>query len=178
MASGDASESLAGDSAAAFLHRVRQTPDPDMAERIIAYADEHGVDDVAELWAEAPAVSLPGALWRIHLLRHVVASDPRRAGLQFREGVALASDADAAVAGAPHTPSPEEIRELANTILSGAFTGDFAVALARAAAFCRIQAEGAQELGGEDEQRAARAYAAFAAELTQAAAQWRAGSLT
>lgn len=176
VAAGDPADSLAHDSAAALLHRVRAAEDPSLAQRIVDYANEHGIDDVAELWADSAPDTLPGAMWRIHLLRHVVASDPARAGLQYRLGLESASPADEAVAGAPHSPSPEDVLALADDILRGAFTGDFAVALERAAAFCRIQAAGAAALDPDDAPAAA-AHQGFACDLTSAAARWRAGTL-
>jgi hypothetical protein len=54
---------------------------------------------------------------------------------------------------------PEEITELADEILRGVFTGDFGVALDRAAAFCRICASGASSIADDadviDDERAA-----------------------
>lgn len=177
MPSSDASESLAHDSAAAFLHRVRASEDPELAERIVEYAQEHGVDDVAELWAESAPDTLPGALWRLYLLRHVAASDVALAGLRFRQGLEAASERDVVVAGAPHAPAPDEVVELANTIFRGAFVGDFAVALYRAAAFARIEAAGAEDLGRDDERRAAERFTSLATELEQAAKLWLQGRL-
>lgn len=174
VGSGDPSESFAEDSAAALLHRVHESADPALAERIVAYAEEHGIDDVAELWANSSADSLPGALWRVYLIRHVVASDVDRAGRQFRAGLERVDDEPVPAGDAP---LPDEVLALANDILRGAFTGDFAVALERAAAFGRVQAAGAVALGGADEERAAKAYAEFAGDLLRAARQWRAGSL-
>ncbi len=177
MPSNDPSESLAHDSAAAFLHRVRASSDPALAGRIVDYAQEHGVDDVAELWSDSAPDTLPGALWRLYLLRHVVAADARLAGLRFRQGITAASERDVVVAGAPEAPSPDEVVELANTIFRGAFAGDFAVALYRAAAFARIEAAGAEELGRDDERRTAERFTSLATELEHAAKLWVQGRL-
>ncbi|RRD46737.1 DNA-directed RNA polymerase subunit beta [Tessaracoccus sp. OH4464_COT-324] len=173
VGAGDPSESLAHDSAAALLHRVRAAADPQLAERIVGYAAEHGVDDVAELWAGRPADSLPGALWRVYSLRHIVAGDAEHAGLLHRAGQPLASDVDAAVAGAPHLPAPDDVVRVADEVLAGAFVGDFAAALDRAAAFCRVQAAGAESLGELSD-----GYARYAEELGRAAQLWRAGKLS
>jgi len=177
MPSSGPSESLAHDSADAFLHRVRASNDPALAERVVEYAQEHGVDDVAELWAESAPDTLPGALWRLYLLRHVVASDATLAGLRFRQGISASSERDVVVAGAPHAPSPDEVVELANTIFRGAFAGDFSVALYRAASFARIEAAGAEDLGREDERRVAERFAFLAEELEHAAKLWLQGRL-
>lgn len=175
---GDPAISLAHDSAAAFLHRVRASKDPTLARRIVEYAQEHGVDDVAELWADAASDSLPGALWRIYVIRHNVATDPALSGLRFRQGLTAASERDIVVAGSPDAPSPDDVVTLANTIFTGAFTGDFAVALHRAAAFSRIQAAGAAELHSDDDTRAAEVYRRFAADLEAAALRWQQGRLS
>ena len=46
---------IAHDSARALVHRVRESDDPDLVERMVAYTDEHGLDTLAELWARASA---------------------------------------------------------------------------------------------------------------------------
>ena len=47
-----------------------------------------------------------------------------------------------AIAGVEDPPGPDEVRRLADTILRGVFSGDLAVALERAGAFCRVVATG------------------------------------
>lgn len=170
---GDPSEQLAHDSAAALLHRIKAADDPSLAHRIVEYARQHGIDDVAELWADSPATSLPGALWRIYSLRHSVARDPQHASYLYRQGQGSAAAADAAVAGAPWLPTPEDLVHVADEILAGAFTGDFSMALERAAAFCRVQAAGATAI-----EEPAGPYTRYAEELTLAANRWRAGKLS
>ena len=56
---------VAHDTAHALLSRVRDSEDPAVIERLVTFADEHGIDAIAELWAQSGARSLPGALWRI-----------------------------------------------------------------------------------------------------------------
>lgn len=181
IGAGDPAElgGLAHDTAAALLHRVRSAPDPAIVQRLISYADEHGIDDVAELWAESPAESLPGALWRLYLIRHTVAGNQEQAGRVFARGAEV-DGVNQAIAGAPHAPTPDEVVELANQILRGAFTGDFAVALERASAFSQVMSAGATELADTDENlsRSATGYAAMAREFTTEAALWRSGQLT
>lgn len=178
--SGDPAElgGLAHDTAAALLHRVRSAPDPAIVDKLIAYADEHGIDDVAELWSQAPAESLAGAMWRLYLVRHTVAANPESAGRIFARGVEV-DRVHQAIAGAPQVPTPPEVVELANEILRGAFRGDFAVALERAAAFCRVMSAGITELEGSDDTFSGRAagYAGMADEFTAQAKLWRAGHL-
>ncbi|GAA4892449.1 hypothetical protein GCM10025789_06860 [Tessaracoccus lubricantis] len=179
--SGDPAElgGLAHDTAAALLHRVRTAPDPHIVDRLITYADEHGIDDVAELWADASPESLPGALWRLYLVRHTVAGNPDDAGRIFKRGAEV-DGVNQAIAGSPHAPTPHEVVELANQILRGAFTGDFAVALERASAFSRVMSAGASELAtpSDDHPRRAVGYATLAEEFTVEAKLWRAGQLT
>lgn len=175
---------LATDTAAALLNRVREASDPGLTRSVIAYADRHGIDDVAELWSSSPADTLPGALWRLYLLRHVVADEPEAAGYRFRRGLELDAVGQA-ITGSTTAPSPVEVTELANEILCGAFTGDFAIALERAAAFAQVLAAGSGELAADetdqqrsaDERRQADGFAGLGRELASAARHWRAGRL-
>ena len=50
-----------------------------------------------------------------------------------------------AIAGAAEPPGAEELREMTSSILTGAFEGDFDVALERTAAYCRVIALGQAE---------------------------------
>lgn len=140
---------LAQDTAGALLHHVRAAKDPELVERVIAFADSEGIDDLAELWAPADAQSLPGALWRLYLLRHTVREEPSAAAYRFRHGISTDAVGQA-IAGSGDAPGPDEVVALATQILRGAFTGDFAVALERAAAFSRVMAAGCRELASSD----------------------------
>ncbi|WP_344342820.1 DNA-directed RNA polymerase subunit beta [Agrococcus versicolor] len=134
---------LAHETAAALLSRVRSDADAEVVERLVALAETDGIDSVAELWADARPHSLPGALWRIHLLRTMVAQQPVDVAAQYTTGVERLQTPDAVVAGAASPTGPEEIAALADEILRGAFAGDLALALDRAAAFSRIASAGA-----------------------------------
>ena len=140
---------IAHDSANALVHRVRSSDDPDLVERMVAYTDEHGLDTLAELWARASARSLPGALWRLSLLRALVRQDPAGTALLFQRGSEVLATADVVVAGAESPTGPEEIRVLADQVLRGAYVGDFAIALERAASFCRTASAGAADLADD-----------------------------
>lgn len=133
---------VAHDTAHALVNRARETDDPAVLERLVAYTDAHGIDSIAELWARASPRSLPGALWRIYLLRVVIRQDPAGTAFLFQRGTEVLATIDAAVAGAQAPTGPEEITQLADQILRGLFRGDFGVALDRAAAFCRILSAG------------------------------------
>ena len=75
--------------ASELAHRTAQAlvggfPEPDGArgmepitrEGVVAVVAAHGVDAVAELWADSPATTLPGALWRLFLVREWLRRDP------------------------------------------------------------------------------------------------------
>lgn len=149
-------------SAHMLLARARQSEDPQVVERLVTYTDDHGIDALAELWARSSALSLPGALWRIYLVRVLIRQDAAGIALLFQRGTEVLRTIDPVVAGAELPAGPDEITALADTILRGAFDGDFAAALERAAAFCRVTAAGA--LSVADDQDAASP--ARASELT------------
>ncbi|MGW8484603.1 DNA-directed RNA polymerase subunit beta [Microbacterium sp. NPDC055903] len=172
--------------ASALLARARE--DELSAERLIAFATENGIDEIAELWSTSPARSLPGVLWRLYLLQLAVRADPATSALLYERGRVELPTVDAAVAGAPVPASPDELVALVDTILRGAFRGDFAVALDRAAAYCRVQASGATHTADDYEQteperaseltgRALR-LSSYADDLASAAGDWRRGILT
>jgi hypothetical protein len=142
---------VAHDTAHALLDRARKNDDPEVLERLVAYTDDHGVDALAELWARSSPRSLPGALWRIYLMRVLIHQDPVGISLLFQRGSEVLQTIDTVIAGAPMPTGPEEITALADQILRGLFTGDFGVALDRAAAFCRISAAGATNLADDAE---------------------------
>lgn len=157
-----------------------------LVDRIVQLVDTEGLDLVAELWADSPPVTLAGALWRLYVLREWTRRDPRTIAERYRLGVRLAEVSDA-IAGAADTPGPEEIRDLADAILSGVFQGDLAIALERAGAFCRVLATGSAVDADSIEQvdhaiahrvtRSAGSLLDTAADLERAAGRWRAGRL-
>ncbi|WP_022882564.1 hypothetical protein [Gryllotalpicola ginsengisoli] len=174
---------VAHQTAQALLARVRANPEPVVVDRLVAYTDEHGIDAIAELWARALPKTLPGALWRIYLVRVLIRQDPEGTSYLFQRGVDVSRSIDPVVAGAELPTGPAEIRELADRILRGAFEGDFAGALERAAAFCRIEAAGCAEVADDVERteperatelttRALR-FSQTAGELGGCAALWR-----
>jgi hypothetical protein len=182
--------------AAALVSHGRSDNDPTLTARLIALADEHGLDEIAELWAARPAPTLPGALWRIYALRAGIRRDPVGMARAFDEGRHRAPVHEA-VAGVAEPPGPVEVQDLADAVLAGAFTGDLAVALERAAAFCHVVATGwaveADDLGGsttaaetpdaadragERLTRQASGLARTGTELEVAARRWRTGELS
>jgi hypothetical protein len=172
----------AHETAAALVGRGRASADPQLRERLLHLVDELGVATVAELWAERPAVSLPGALWRIYLLREWVHRDPAGASADYAEGMRHA-DVAHVVAGAAEPPGPDEIRQVGDAIVRGVYDGDLAVALERAAAFCQVvsmgrahradASDGHDEPGAERATRTAGSLLTTATDLRRSAALWR-----
>jgi hypothetical protein len=142
---------VAHDTARTLLHRARETQDPEVIDRLVAYTDEHGIDALAELWARSSPRSLPGALWRIYLLRLLIRQDAAGTSFLFQRGTDVLDSVDPLIAGAVAPTGPEEITQLADQILRGAFRGDFAIALDRASSFCRILAAGASSLADDSD---------------------------
>lgn len=171
--------------AAAVLTRGRSIEDPEVHRRLVEFTDTEGLDGLAALWADAPPVSLPGALWRLYALRSAIQADPVRLSRWFSAGRTTAQVADV-VAGVADPPGPTEIRAMADTVLRGAWVGDFDVALERFAAFCRVTGLGRIRLEdhgtsadslGLEAVRGARRLERTADDLEAAARSWRAGSL-
>ncbi len=164
--------------AAVLVHAGRSAHDPTVTARLVDLVEELGLSTVADLWAHRPARTLPGALWRLYVLREWVRRAPDEASLDYRAGVRFA-DVDHAVAGAADPPGPAEVTDLADTILAGVFEGDLAVALERAAAFCRVVAAGrADRSEGEEAATRAAHLMDTADDLTAAASLWRLGELS
>ena len=182
-----AAHRLAQETSWALLDRVRSVADTEVVDRVVALATDGGIDDIAELWADASAHSLAGLLWRIYVLRRIVDEDPDGTALLFRSGQQIATTIDPVVAGVAEPISPESIEVLCDTILRGVFIGDLAIALERAASYCRLMSFGAAALADErdviDDQHAAELttrslrYATFAEELRAGARRWREGMI-
>lgn len=173
--------------AQALVSRVREDPTVDVVSRLVSFTDSHGIDDIAELWSRSPARSLPGVLWRLYLLQLMIHDDAATAALLYERGRTLLPTVDPVVVGAPAPAGPEELVALIDTILRGVFEGDFAVALDRAAAFCRVTAAGCLSVADDrdplDPERAselttrALRFTRTAEELTACARLWRSDSL-
>lgn len=179
---------IAHATASALLTRVRADESGVSADRLVAFSDEHGIDEIAELWSKSPSRTLPGALWRLYLLQLAIHGDPQTAALLYERGRVELPSVDAAIAGAPVPANPDELVALIDAILRGAFRGDFAVALDRAAAFCRVQASGATHTADDYEPteparatelttRALR-LSSYAQDLSASAVLWRMDALS
>ncbi len=155
-------------------------------QRVIRFTDEYGIEPLAQLWQQAPANSLPGALWRIYSLAETIRNKASSISSYYTIGK-TSHWGSQLLAGVADPASKTEIINTTNQILSGAFTGEFDIALERFAAFARIVASGqektAQELETKDYRRSqtlrtqARKITKTAIELEKAASSWRANTL-
>jgi hypothetical protein len=153
----------------------------DGPDDFVALADRVGIDTLAALWQHADPVSLPGALWILYLLRQWCRDNSDEVADLWRAGEHVAA-ADAVVAGVSDYADVDAVRRVADAVLTGAYDGDFAVALERAAALFRVLASGRRELAqpgpaGDDERARAGRNERAASALTQAASRWRDGTL-
>lgn len=198
MPGGQALEALAGGvdpaavreaayaAASALVHGARSAQDAEITTRVVRLAQDEGLEVIASLWADAPADSLAGALWRLYVLRTWVHRTPTAVAEQFAEGRRHAPVLEV-VAGVADPPGPAEVAAAVDRILAGVAEGDFAVTLERAAAFSRIVAVGrAHHADGPAAQveDAAGALTTSAARLVRTAEQleavatrWRLGEL-
>jgi hypothetical protein len=177
---------LAHTTAEAIVRGGRANADPELLERLVTLVDREGLEVVAALWADSPANTLPGALWRLYALREWVRRDPAIIAERYRLGLPAAQVHDV-VAGVASPPGPAEVVEVLDAVLSGVYAGELDVALERGAAFCRVLATGAafdaDYVEGVDEDvadaitRRASSMVRTADELEHAAALWRAGRL-
>lgn len=171
--------------AVAIVEAGRGADDPVVTARLVRLVDDHGLDTIADLWSGRPSRSLPGALWRLYVVREWVRRDAVGAASDYQSGRHLA-EVDDVVAGVAEPLGPDEVRDLADAVLTGVYAGDLAVALERAAAFCWVVAAGrAVRAGDLADHGAGVALTERAAALQQtghdlraAARSWRAGDLT
>ncbi|MCI9886950.1 hypothetical protein JT358_00555 [Micrococcales bacterium 31B] len=182
---------MAHSAAAALLRDASERPDPEVIERIVRLVRDEGIDLIAEMWSVCAPVSLPGAMWRLFTVHTMVQSNPHLIAQSFAAGREVAPVLDV-LAGVEVPPGPGEVSATIDQILRGAFTGDFAIALERAAALCLVVAFGEARLeaaelldvpsarggGGAPSLEQQRANLVRIGEsLQHSARQWRAGQL-
>jgi hypothetical protein len=179
---------LAHSSAQGLIARARnQAPsDPALTQRLVELVENEGIETLAQLWARSAADSLPGALWRMYALREWVRRDPRTVAERYKMGERR-QEVARVVAGAVDPPGPEEMKALADSVLSGLFTGELDVALERAGAFARILSTGSaldadwlDDVGPTEASRVTRraeSLLSTAEALERAAVSWRRGKL-
>ena len=132
---------VAHETAAVIVKTGRAANDPELTSKLVALVDDLGLSTLAELWADRPARSLPGALWRLYALREWVRRDPVGASSDYAAGIRYA-DVPHVVAGVAEPTGPAEMQQLVDAILTGVFDRDLAIALDRACGFCRVVAAG------------------------------------
>jgi hypothetical protein len=174
---------VAAATAAVVVHAGRSGREGDPDDRdLVSLADRVGIDTLAALWRDAEPVSLAGALWALYLLRQWVRTNGEEVTRLWRAGENLAAP-DAVVAGVSDYADVAAVQQVADSVLGGAYRGDFAVALERAAALFRVLAAGRRHLadeGSDDDDRELRRAdrnERAAADLAAAAVRWRAGTL-
>jgi hypothetical protein len=164
---------LAEATAAAVITHGRSTP----SDSLVDLADRVGLDTLAELWRDEEPSSFAGALWALYLLRSWCQSNGDDVTRLWRAGRPYAP-ADEVVAGVADDADPAAIEALADAVLTGAYSGDFAVALERAAAFFRVVGAGRRQTAvegadGDRDRELADRNTEAAAGLAVAAAKWR-----
>ena len=175
---------IAHATATALLSRGQTSEDVQVREALVRFADEHGLDTLADLWSRAHPLSLPGALWRLYLVRAVVHHNPHDTAQLFQKGVDGLLTIDALVAGAPDPLSAEGFSNVLDDILMGAFDGELAHALERAAAVATAVSAGAISLALSDDREASYLtsrslkWSVIAQELEGCASRARKGSLS
>jgi hypothetical protein len=175
---------IAHATATALLSRGQTTEDKQVREALVRFADEHGLDTLADLWSKAHPLSLPGALWRLYLVRAVVHHNPHDTAQLFQKGVDGLHTIDALVAGAPDPLRAEDFSGVLDDILMGAFGGELAHALERAAAVATAVSAGAISLALSDDREASYLtsrslkWSVIAQELEGCASQARKGTLS
>jgi len=168
---------VAHETALALVHAGRAASDPAVTQKLVALVDDIGLSTLAELWSQRPARSLPGALWRLYVLREWVQRAPEEASREYAAGIRFTGP-NHAVAGAAEPPGPQEMGRVIDEVLRGVFEGDLAVALERAAAFCRVVSAGRADISSGDESAEQAANVLVMAEdLTACARLWRADAL-
>lgn len=133
----------------------RSDDDQGLVDRVLHLADDEGLGTIAELWSHAAADSLPGALWRLYLLRTWVHRQPDQAAREYSAGKAYAPVYEV-LAGVVDPPGPDQVIELVDAVVRGIVGRDFDVTLDRAASFAHIVGVGRSQLDSGDPHSAAK----------------------
>jgi hypothetical protein len=133
---------IAHDTAQLLVRGIDGGNSSDTLERLNTFVDREGVDTLAELWAGADPVSLPGALWRLFRIREQVRVREDVIGEVVQRGLDALDTIDPVVVGAQEPVTAAGVGEIINQVLRGGFSGDLAPALERASALARVIAAG------------------------------------
>lgn len=177
----------AAQTVAAQLVSTGQDPDADeqTVDWLIDLVEDVGLDTMAQMWANAPAVTFGGALWRLYALQQATKRHGDMWATWYRAG--YGAYASRVIAGATEPPQAKDLQHLITRILTGVYAGDFAIALERGGAFARVIAAGQHQHAERLEDFNPEASAALehrsvklqrtATELELCAAAWRQGRL-
>lgn len=177
----------AAQTVAAKLVATGQDPDADTAtvEWLVNLVADVGLDTMANLWANAPAMTFGGALWRLYALQQATQRDGDRWAAWYRAG--YDAYASRVIAGASEPPQAKDLQALITRILTGVYHGDFGIALERGGAYARVIAAGQHQQAERLEEFRPAAAAALehrsvklqrtATELELCASAWRHGRL-
>ena len=114
----------------------------DAYERLVDFLEEDGLDVLARLWSSAEPSSLPGALWRLVLMRHQLVERSDVVASLVEIGMAQLKTIDPVVAGLGEPVSAWGVQSVLDQILSGSFHGELVPALRRASALARLVSAG------------------------------------
>jgi hypothetical protein len=165
---------LARDTALLILGRTTDIPLPeDMTSRVKTFIDQGGLDDVAHLWADADALSVAGALWRLYRVRSQIVRQPDDIARLIAIGHDALDTIDPVVAGLRDPITQEAVLTLIDTVFFGAFDGEFADALTRVGALAKLVARGLLDFPHDQSEsydlaRSSLAWGVIAAELQAA----------
>lgn len=178
---------FAAQTVAAKLVATGQDPDAD-AETVtwlVDLVDDVGLDTMAQLWSDAPAVTYGGALWRLYAIQQATDQDGDMWATWYRAG--YDAYASRVIAGAAEPPRAKDLQTLITKILTGVYAGDFGIALERGGAYARVIAAGQHQHAEQLEDVNPAAAAALehrsvklqrtATELELCATAWRQGKL-
>lgn len=132
----------AAQTVAAKLVATGQDPNADQAtvDWLVDLVADVGLDTMARLWADAPAVTYGGALWRLYALQQATQRDGEMWAAWYRAG--SEAYASRVIAGATEPPRAKDLQTLITKILTGVYSGDFGIALERGGAYARVIAAG------------------------------------
>ena len=132
----------AAQTVAAKLVATGQDPNADQAtvDWLVDLVADVGLETMARLWADAPAVTYGGALWRLYALQQATQRDGEMWAAWYRAG--SEAYASRVIAGATEPPRARDLQTLITKILTGVYSGDFGIALERGGAYARVIAAG------------------------------------
>ena len=142
---------IAHETASAFLARGKSLASKNMRRALVDFTDKHGLDTLADLWSQSHPVSLPGALWRLYLVRAVIRQNPADFANLFARGAENLRSIEMFLNSPADILSGEDLLGNWDSILSGIFSGDISSALDRAGAVARAISAGAISISWDDE---------------------------